>query len=114
MTEQSLHLWHQFSQQTKNKHSRSQQGSVSIFAITWIALTVVCCSVIVLATSFVQQRAHLQEAADAIALAAVSSDQCAHDLANTFHVKIRTISRQERLVNVAVFNSFGTATSGAQ
>ena len=120
--EQLLHLWRQFSQPTKNKFQNTyvrtrsphqQRGSVSIFAVVWIAITVVCCSLIVRATWVVQQRAYLQEAADTIALAALKTPNALSSLAERFHVSILSVERSGNDVSVEVGSSFGSAVSTA-
>ena len=82
--------------------------------MTWLALTVLSCVVIVRATSVVQQRAHLQEAADAIALGAVQhSTESLRHLAQLNGVELISVSRTDSQVRVEVSSSYGTAVSTA-
>lgn len=71
-------------------------------------------AVIVHAASVVQQRAHVQEAADAIALAAVSHHiNTVQELARQWHVMIRVMECHDNTVHVEVESGIGRATSSA-
>jgi hypothetical protein len=114
MTELSLPQLHQFSLPTTKNNFRRDRGNISILSIVWLGFTALAITVIVHATSAVQQRARVQFSADAIALAYASRNEVAAQLVASHHnVNIVSAKWLDNTITVIVASSAETATAQA-
>lgn len=99
---------------TTNKHNRNR-GNISVLSVVWFAIAALGCTVMVQATTVVQQRADLQMHADAVALAYVSRDiNAARTMATHVGVRIASTTTAHNIVTVTVRGAKGTAMASAQ